>query len=63
MNAPIRKESCHGCVFAAMAESNIECRRYAPRATVGPVDPDDKTTWACWPVVLEDDWCGEWVQR
>ena len=34
------------------------CRRYAPRPLVMH-DEDAATEWT-WPIVFEENWCGEW---
>lgn len=50
--------TCAGCVFAFRPppphESQLECRRRAPQA-----NKHGQRQRADWPVVLDDDWCGE----
>lgn len=49
--------ACLECTYAAKDEGTAEgqwrCRRYAPR-------PGDS---AVWPIVNEDDWCGDFLPR
>ena len=51
-------EICATCVHW-YKELNVkgQCRRYAPRPTVGTGTP----VRAFWPNVPGDGWCGEWV--
>ncbi len=51
--------TCGHCAHAHISgvpEDPIQCRRYPPKVKIG--------AWyrleAVWPVVGEDDWCGEW---
>ena len=54
-------DTCKDCLYYHM----VTCRRNAPQAiTMGPLDrpyQSRNTTYAiaAWPMVHEDDWCGE----
>lgn len=52
--------SCDQCMYflQELDERYGECRRYAPR-TVLTIDQTE--TW--WPVVKDEDWCGEYLRR
>ena len=60
---------CGTCRYARgrttpAGEPELQCRRYAPRATMTPViDEGVVETLARWPVVLPDGWCGEHEPR
>ena len=43
--------NCRECRFAERLEEAMRCRRYAPR-------PGQERNG--WPIVWENDWCGEW---
>jgi hypothetical protein len=55
--------SCGNCAVTLNMNrtTNLTCRRYAPR----PPQPDtylaDHATEWCWPVVMANEWCGEFV--
>jgi len=52
------KERCKLCRYFDVTSK--ECRRYAPRhlSGIGTGYSNEK-----WPVVTEDDWCGEFVPK
>lgn len=60
------KPSCSTCRFSSMAHSLAEkgeCRRFAPKSTIGQLDPDVRYGYpetAGWPVVQNNDFCGEY---
>lgn len=37
-----------------------ECHRHAPAARVCRGDTIDDGYYAYWPLVMSDDWCGDW---
>jgi hypothetical protein len=59
------KTTCSNCRFASFAHSAAErgeCRRFAPRTTLGQLEPDVRygnPEMAVWPGVLRADTCGE----
>ena len=53
MNTPLEEQRCENCRYRV----GCECRRHAPQ----PSNKEDRL--ASWPVVANDGWCGEWVQR
>lgn len=53
---------CATCMYFQVDESRDdkgECRANAPRPTSLNAR-DNSVLYACWPVVQDDDWCGEW---
>jgi len=36
-----------------------QCRRYAPKATIGPVAANDSDLFATWPITYIEDYCGD----
>jgi len=55
MNMPLEEQQCKNCRYHL--QSSNECRRNAPQPSY------EKDRSAFWPVVANDDWCGEWVLR
>lgn len=58
----MRATTCQTCRWSAgLHEATCVCKRYAPRPVVivsdGGAMPD-----ALWPVVSDEDWCGEWAE-
>ena len=54
---------CINCFFARTEMDVIFCHRHAPRSLlIQPVDdPNDvPMLYADWPMVADDDWCGEY---
>ena len=58
-------EKCQTCQYydrrktaAASSPSSGQCRRSAP--LLNPVNPKSYLIEGVWPVVRDDDWCGEW---
>jgi len=51
--------ACVGCEYseALQTSERLRCRRYAPR----PGETEAKDTQ--WPLVLPEDWCGEFLER
>lgn len=50
--------SCRTCRFAGISDNDtLECRRYPP-VIIGAL-LDDSSVASGWPVVLDDDFCGE----
>lgn len=45
-------QSCSCCLHGA---DGVHCRRHAPTI----ISLTDKV-WSGWPLVADDDWCGEW---
>ena len=45
-------QTCAGCLYGS---DGVHCRRRAPTI----ISLGDKV-WSGWPIVSEDDWCGEW---
>jgi len=62
---------CFDCAFAHELRGNLgmmECRRYAPRPnsvrlTTEEFPSEYVQNEPYWPVVHEEDWCGEFQQR
>jgi hypothetical protein len=56
----IKQQKCLTCYFLRQDERNHDrCHRYAPRPSIDvEVNPDP-----VWPIVSEDDWCGEWKSK
>ena len=69
-NAPARtseptseptSRACLDCQFYCPNDDyNGECRRNAPRTA--RQREDEEPDYAAWPVVMRDDWCGEWEE-
>lgn len=64
-----RAESCESCYFYEEKNGpggHSECHRYAPRPTTDPpghIETDNERAsegLVMWPVVLPEDWCGEY---
>jgi hypothetical protein len=56
MGIPVTDNRCDSCMFYVNdAICSGTCHAHAPVA-----DPSDKTIW---PVVLNDDFCGDWLAR
>lgn len=67
-----RPRRCENCKFAEIntgaepgdGQSGFECHRMPPRAQAllaqGRDGPRPVGTFASWPPVLADNWCGEW---
>lgn len=61
--------NCGECRFFDPIDMDQEegyCRRFAPRPRKAPrdamtPDPTDVVSW--WPVVINEDWCGEAVPK
>lgn len=56
--------TCLNCRYWSGQREKGECRRFAPRATIGQLDPDVRYSnpeMAGWPVTRADDGCGEFV--
>jgi hypothetical protein len=58
-------EKCQSCQYydrkkmvAASAPSSGQCRRSAPQ--LNPVNAKSYLIEGVWPLVRDDDWCGEW---
>ena len=54
--------NCHFGTFAHLGASRGECRRAAPKTTIGQLEPDVRygnPEMAAWPGVMQDDFCGE----
>ena len=42
---------CKHCRYGECIDGAVHCRRYPPQPGQG---------WNGWPIVWENDWCGEW---
>lgn len=58
--------NCETCRFSRTpaqnsdaGEEHLECRRHAPASSVGPLREGESAV-AWFPLVLEEDWCGEY---
>ena len=56
--------ACVDCKhFYHLNDEGGQCRRYAPRPGIFPVDPDvdahGDTLFPDWPQVMPEEWCGE----
>ena len=55
--------ACAECRYFRDADNEAGlCRRYAPRPALF-ADGDDGAEIAVWPIVAEDEWCGDWAAR
>lgn len=55
------KRDCKGCRFFQAFPKNRtgECRRNPPVITLATcMPPEGMRTVACWPAVMDDQWCG-----
>jgi len=71
MNKPLEEQRCDNCRYRMLRTfrktaldlsetqeiAYFECRRNAPHSSA------KQRVAAFWPIVDDDDWCGEWVQR
>lgn len=63
--------NCKTCTFRRQGQEKDgdetgECRRHAPTARTFPVREQRSSlqeNYAQWPVVFDDDWCGEWQRN
>lgn len=67
------KPTCSTCMYFVRDDSPAvivdpetgECRRYAPTGRTQPAADDgsriESNSIFHWPVVYDDDWCGEWA--
>jgi hypothetical protein len=60
--------SCFECAFYAGLVDNTNgegaCVRHAPRPYLVRGDEDHRSEeYASWPIVADDDWCGEFVRN
>ena len=52
MFPPLSEQRCGNCRYSRISASPLYCRRNPPQ--IGPRGEQ-------WPVVVYNDWCGEWV--
>jgi hypothetical protein len=51
---------CYQCkYYGSASKTSGICRRHAPTPVLKTVNHD----WTYWPVVEENDWCGEWYGK
>ena len=62
-------EACINCRFSRPTPNAevllLACRRHAPRALIIEIQDDpeqDSVFFADWPLVADDEWCGEYVE-
>lgn len=59
---PLRAQNCGNCRYARARApvddipAQTTCRRSSPQSLVV-----DGTVYSMWPVVIAEDWCGDWV--
>ena len=56
-------ENCKTCVFSAKNGKHLMCRRFPPQFYTYSVNCEEIDSTALFPVVGEDDWCGEYQNR
>jgi hypothetical protein len=58
---PVADQNCINCRHSRPMnrwdQNRVKCCRMAPRPGINDGD------YAVWPLVLRDDWCGEWAPR
>ena len=65
MNKPLEEQFCKNCRYRLLRKYRemtqeiqyFACHRNAPQPST------NQYASAFWPIVDDDDWCGEWVQR
>jgi hypothetical protein len=65
MNTLLEKQKCENCRYRVLRRyremtreiAYLQCRRNAPQPSA------KEHASAFWPIVDDDDWCGEWVER